>query len=203
MKEPSEQPNAQNEPNGATSSIDNASRDYAVGGGDSFKDAVNKTASQAVDEVARKEQQELEVRKADASSHLKLIQPVVLVVLLFAFVAFLAFNNPFSIKRDHPWTKGEPLKWNDRLEDCVIVLWKYVVAVDEYRRQNEHKFPPSLDELYKIEPQLPRTCPVTGMPFVFIKAQEGVYRIEAPDPRALGVSSLHISSMHKPPVIIP
>ena len=129
--------------------------------------------------------------------------PVALAVLLGVLaiaIIFLIWNPQRMITYGHPVHAGDaPAKWSGALEDAVEVLWKYSAEIDQFLYENK-RYPNTLQEIAKDDPELPEVCPGTGQKFKYSAGQKS-FRLEAPSPSKLGISALYLSQKSTKPVI--
>jgi len=177
--------------------------DSGPGGVFERKQAAEEIAKDLVKKLSEEKKKEEEVKKLRAKPKRRVVVPIALGVLVLVLAAYLIAFPPVTYRYPHPATVGMPKKWTPELEECVNALWRYRAAVERYRFKHEGKNPSSLQELLAAEPDLPKVCPVSNKPYIFEKTGDGGFRIEAPDPKALGVTALYLDSAVPAPKIEP
>ena len=161
-------------------------------------------AKDLASKLGEEKKKDEKIKEVQEKSRKKIPWFLVISLVVFAlFAAYYVIYPPIYPTHQHPVTKGVPNKWTSALDDCVNVLWAYKDAEAHFRHKKNGAFPASIADFATINPKLPTNCPSAGTPFKFVALPGNGYRIEAPDPAALGVKALYISSNSSVPVIEP
>ncbi len=128
---------------------------------------------------------------------------IILIALLACAVLYYFINPPLYPRIGAPYSDGAPKQYSAAYTKALDALWQFKDAANKFAAAKEGKQPTKIDDFYEMKPELPKTCPISGKPFVFTVLPDGGWTLAAPDPKAAGVDSMMISSKSSVPKVSP
>lgn len=121
-------------------------------------------------------------------------------VIIVLEVNMLIIFPPRTPRNRHLAAEGPRVEFVNKLDHCLENMWLFSDALEKYRNDNG-KFPKTLDKLVPAYLDKVPTCPHSSEPYTYLRRGE-YYLLECPNPQDHNIKSLMCDGRGAAPTIV-